>query len=257
MEELYIKGQPDSFEIYSGNTLIGYCDDYDEAALPFYLSDGKVYYGKNGDEHRSIGYDIIGVSPEYIFRLNDSDEIEKYERMRDAAANKVRWGKNALPGRIWTRINAIKKIKLPFNFSVMSFWGSNNEINEKIDSNLIRQIIDYVGVNENNLFITKYDDGKYDEGKLVRYVDWDFYIPKMSDAQKDIYAIHLMKSQDKRDATADFRNTRDRLIGKKLTNSKGVEMPLAQYKSMLSVESKKRQDSIIKEVINQYLKQKT
>lgn len=236
INDLYIIGLADNFDIYSGNTLIGCCNMDDEAALPFYLSDGKVYYGKNGDEHRSIGYDIIGISPEYIFSLDNEWEIEKYEKMRDAAADKVRACKNALPGRIWTHIRTSNNAQ--FNFSVMSFWGYNSEVNNKVDRNLIKQIIDHVGVDENNLFITKFDD-KRDQGTLVKYTEWNAYVPKMSDTQKKAYAIHLMKSKDKHNATSDFRTNRDRNIGKKLTNDKGQEMPVAQYRNIIYGENKK------------------
>ena len=173
--------------------------------------------------------------------------------MRDDAANKVRNGKNALPGRIWTHMRIPKNIKLPFEFAVMSFWGYTEDVNEKVDRNLVRQIIDHVGVDENNLFITKYDD-RSDKGKLVKYTDWDFYVPKMSDAQKKAYAIHLMKSKDKHDATADFRTTRDRKIGQKLTNDKGVEMPLAQYRSMIYGENINR---IVRNVLKEYIYKNT
>lgn len=254
INDLYIMGQPDYFEIYSGDTIIGYCDMDDEYALPFYLSDEKVYYGKNGDEHRSIGYDIIGVSPEYIFSLDDGREIERLEKMRDDAANKVRNGKNALPGRIWTHVRISKSVKLPFDISIISFWSYNSNINEKADRNLIRQIINDVGVDENNLFIAKFDDDNYGQGVLVKYANWDLYIPKMSDAQKNAYAIHLMNAKDKRNALTNFLRNRDRLIGKKLTNDKGVEMPVAQYRNMIYGENIKKQDRIIKEVINDYLK---
>ena len=51
-----------------------------------------------------------------------------------------------------------------------------------------------------------------------------------------------MNAEDKHDATSDFRSNRDRLIGKKLTDKNGVEMPLAKYHSMIRSESKKKKN---------------
>ena len=52
-----------------------------------------------------------------------------------------------------------------------------------------------------------------------------------------------MNAEDKHDATSDFRSNRDRLIGQKLTDKNGVEMPLAKYYSMIRSESKKSKNA--------------
>jgi hypothetical protein len=59
-----------------------------------------------------------------------------------------------------------------------------------------------------------------------------------------------MNARDKHDATATFRTTRDKKIGQKLTNDKGVEMPVAQYMAMVRSENISR---IIKNVLREYI----
>jgi hypothetical protein len=61
-----------------------------------------------------------------------------------------------------------------------------------------------------------------------------------------------MNANDKYNATDGFRKTRDRLIGKKLTNDNGVEMPEAQYRSMIYGEGKKV-ENIIRNVLKEYI----
>jgi len=252
MEELYAKGWPDTFDVFSGNTKIGVCYYEDESALPFIISNGKIYYGKNGDGHWSIGYDLIGTSQEEIDDLDSFTEIERIEKKRDDAVWELRKDKNYISGRIWSPMYTYKNIKLPFELSVISFWGFDGKTDKKIDGSLIRQIIDYVGADENNVLVVKFNDNHDSNGygKIYNYTDWDFYVPKMSDSQKDVYAVHLMKSKDKHDATADFRTNRDRKIGQKLTNDKGVEMPIAQYRNMIYSENINR---IIKNVLKEYI----
>ena len=77
----------------------------------------------------------------------------------------------------------------------------------------------------------------------------------MNERQKKARELHLMNAHDKHDATKDFRKNRDKKIGQKLTNDKGVEMPVAQYRNMIYGENNKKFGRIIREAINKYLKQ--
>ena len=66
----------------------------------------------------------------------------------------------------------------------------------------------------------------------------DFFSVGDNSAQR---AIHLANQREKRDFFADFRNNRDRMIGKKLTMDNGEEMPLAQYNSLRYVDESKNE----------------
>jgi len=53
---------------------------------------------------------------------------------------------------------------------------------------------------------------------------------------KKLQAIHLANARDKHEFFKDFRDTRDKLIGQKLTMSNGSEMPMAQYNALRYVD---------------------
>jgi hypothetical protein len=104
----------------------------------------------------------------------------------------------------------------------------------------------------NNTYIAIVDNQDNSVGKLVKYDGGDIQLSTMSDKQREYYAIHLMNAHDKYDATTKFRKNRDRLIGKKLTNDNGIEMPVAQYKHMIYGEGKKV-ENIIRNVLKEYI----
>lgn len=224
---LHAEGVPDYFDIYSGETWIGGCDYNSDDALPFVTSNGKLYVGGSGLGHYSCNYS-----------LKDSDN-----------------GDYAF-GRLWFCINQYSQddyddereheVKPPFPYSVLSFWNEDEE--HTIDTKLVDELLAKYGIDKNKVLVASFEED--DCGKIYPYTEWNFRITKANERQKDVRAMHLMNAHDKHDATTNFRANRDRKIGQKLTNDKGQEMPVAQYRSMIYSENINR---IIRNVLREYI----
>ena len=223
--QIYANGDPDYFDIMSGSTYVGECNFDSDAAVPFVIGNGQLYIGDRGYGHNTCNY-----------------------------PDNVRENENYAFGRLWFSINQHARNnydEIPhFPYSILAFWYEDNE--HIIDVKLVDKFLSKYLIDKSLVLVSSFE--KDDYGTLYPYSEWNFKIAKANKRQKKVRAIHLMNAQDKYDATSDFRTIRDRKIGKKLTNDKGVEMPVAQYRSMIYAENKKRQDRIIKEVINRYLK---
>lgn len=222
IKDLHAEGDVDGFTINSGDTLIAECDIYSIDALPFVIGNGKVYVGEYGDAHPSCNY---------------PDDIRKYE---DCAF-----------GRLWFKIELERGFSFPYH--ILAFWPENNE--RIIDTKLVEKFFSDYGVDKNKVLVVLWEDIEGEETDCIMpYTEWNFKLARANERQKKARELHLMNAHDKHNATSDFRNTRDRKIGQKLTNDKGVEMPVAQYRSMIYGENKNRLGRIIREVINQYLR---
>lgn len=237
---IYADGEPDYFDIMSGDTYIGECNYESDDALPFVIANDQLYIGGSGYGHESCDYpDDVRESGNYAFgRLwfcvnqypqSDYDDDDEYEGDEEEYEEKP-----------------------PFPYSILTFWYEDEE--HTIDVKLVDELLAKYGIDKNLVLVASFEEDDY--GTLYPYTEWNFKIAKSNERQKEVRAMHLMNAYNKHNATSDFRTIRDRKIGKKLTNDKGVEMPVAQYRSMIYGENKKRQDRIIKEVINKYLRER-
>ena len=215
-DKIYADGEPDYFDIMSGDTFIGACNYESDDALPFIICNGQLFKGRFGYGHGSC---------------NAPTEANKCD---DYAA-----------GRIWFKVNQHPHSdndeeydelnnEIQFPFVIVAFWYEEKE--HTINSRVVDDLLSSYGINKNNALFVSFNENDY--GAIYPYDEWHFKISKANERQKEIRAIHLMNGKDKYDATSDFRGYRDRLIGKKLTNSNGVEMPLAQYRNMIYAENK-------------------
>jgi hypothetical protein len=247
-----IYGYPDGFSVLCNDVEVGRCHYKDKGAYPFIISDKKFCLGLEGKSHGTIFTQLLGMkTQEFDDRIDNainSGNLEEFNRLQELwkKANELSCeGDDSVDGRIYLSIN--KTSNMPFNYTILSFW---NEHNKKINGNLVNQIIQKFNVSANNVLVACFTDGCV--GILTPLLEWDYYVPEGDDTQKNGYALHLMNAHDKHDATYDFRKARDGRIGKKLTNDSGVEMPVAQYRSMVYAEGKKIK-SIIRNVLKEYI----
>ena len=219
INRLYADGDPDYFDIMDKGSFVGSCDYDSENAVPFIIANGELHVGDYG-----MGHDEMGCNY----------ETDEFSKSSDFA-----------PGRLWLKINQRKK-SADFPYSIISFWwGSEEHI---VDSHLVDELLAKFHLDGELVLVASFEEKDY--GKVYPYKEWSFKVSKANDSQKEVLAAHLMNAKNKHNATSDFRATRDRNIGKKLTNDKGVEMPVAQYMAMIRSENIKR---IIRNVIKEYI----
>ena len=240
-----IEGRADVFNIYKNGEKIVRCTYWDKGAYPFIIANKNVYIGRESNTHSDVIVSLIGMTDDELtermddaIKSNNYQEIQILRKLWEKASKLIEDDKR-INGRIFTKIDA----KIPFNFSVISFWGGDKA--KEIDNGLFQKLLRKFNISENNLLVAVFDKGY--EGKLIPYAEWSKSISENDDYQKQAYAIHLMNSRDKRNATDDFRRVRDRKIGRKLTNDKGEEMPMAKYRSMVYAESKQPKTIILTE----------
>lgn len=231
INDLHVNGNPDGFFIYSGNTYVGNCMARSLNSLPFAIWDGNIYISKvKGGSHRGF--------------------IEDYDNLR----KRDDWSS----GRFWKAIDRSKyhneygggylNKNVPFPYYIMCFWwGKDGDLH--LDKKIVDKLVKKLSKgNVNNVLVVSFNDDDY--GKVYSYNNWIGKVSKADEKQKEIYNLHLMGADTKHDATSDFRTNRDRKIGQKLTNDKGVEMPVAQYMAMVHSENIKR---IVKNVLKEYI----
>ena len=170
---------------------------HDYIAYPFLIYENRVYIGGSGDTHR------------YLLSKCDIDSTKDY-----------------VSGRIWTSGKSEK-----FNHPIVTFWGSKSD-NVK---GYVRDISNKLNVNPEDIMVIVGFFNK--DPKNVPFSEWDGYLKPMSDEEKQAKNLHLMNSKDKLQKTSEFRNARDKKMGKKLTKANGEEMPLAKYHSLIYQES--------------------
>lgn len=235
INDFHVTGNPDFFYVYSGDTYIGYCSKRSYDNFAFAIWDGKPHISKKG-------------SVSHVSFINDYENLRK----RDD------WSS----GRYWESINRYDRRynefgggylnkNVPFDYSFLSFWwGKDGDLH--LDKKIVDKLVKKLSKgNVDNVLVASFNDDDY--GKVYKYSNWIGRVSGANEKQQEIYNMHVMDASRKHDLTSNFRDYRDREIGKRLTNGKGVEMPVAQYRSMIYSESEKRYDRIISEVINRYL----
>ena len=192
-------GCADSAELYINGIPVASYWYLDKTAYPFIICNNELYIGDKSETHGQFSWKILGHSEE-----------------------------NSICGRIWVSAKTNE-----FNYSVILFWG-NTQANENCKDK-IYELADKLKVNPQKIMI---GITNHDYIPIIPLSDWDGFVHKMSEKEQELRNLHLMNSIEKHDNTGDFRKSRDTKIGKKLTNDKGVEMPMAQYHNMIYQESK-------------------
>lgn len=195
-------GYPDDMDLWMDNYNVARYEFNDSKAYPFIIKDGKLYIGSKGGMHDAV----------------------RYENRLDVDAKK------SIDGRIWTSA----KYNL-FNYAVVCFWGTEN--NENIKP-YIYELAKRLKVNPEKIVVVSESGSGKTISKPILLSYWDGRVHSLSKEEEEQKNIHMMGAKDKHDNTGDFRKSRDSKIGKKLTNDKGVEMPMAQYHNMIYQESK-------------------
>ena len=229
MDGLYADGEPDYFNVFSSDTFVGSCTLWSRYAIPFVIANNKLYVGRRGYPH-----DSCGCEPEEIFDGNFAYGRLWLEVEREYADK--------------GRHNGTIGVGMPY--SVLAFWYEDAP--HTIDVNLVNEFLERCGVDKNQVLVASFENDGY--GKIYPYSEWNFKTSQANERQKEVRAMHLMNANDKHNATAGFRATRDRKIGQKLTNGKGQEMPVAQYRSMIYGENIHR---IIRNVLKEYIYKNT
>lgn len=193
-------GYPDNMDLIMGGRRVANYMYSDSKAYPFVIQDGKVYIGKNKETHEQV-------------------------RARNGLSFDMA---TSIDGRIWTSA----KYNL-FNYAVVCFWGTQNSENV---NPYVYEVAKKLKVDPNKIIIIYGDIDNI--SKAIKFSYWDGRVHSLSKEEEEQKNIHMMGAQDKHDNTGDFRKSRDSKIGKKLTNDKGVEMPMAQYHNMIYQESK-------------------
>lgn len=233
---LYVNGEPDDFEIFSAGTFVGSCTFWSNHAIPFVIANNKLYIGSRGKAHGSCNHQsetIGGGDIEYgrLWLKVETNPDPEYMDYKGYSEGEINAG-----------------IGIPY--SILSFW--NGDTPNVIDINLVNELFEKYEVDKNKVLVVSFE--KDDYGKIYPYIEWNHNTPEASEKQKEARAIHLMNVKNKHNATSDFRATRDRKIGQKLTNDKGVEMSVAQYMAMVHSENINR---IVKNVLKEYIDKNT
>ena len=234
MALFYIGGRADMFDVYDNSyQKVASCSFWDDGAYPFIIVNDNAYIGNERSTHSSVVVSNEGLSEEEFDKMMDdamkNDDYDEMQRLNDIwekSMNSMDVDKH-VAGRIF--LTPKTNYSTSFRYQVISFWGDANK-DRVISKVAVEKIIKNFNVSENNLLVAVFTSGA--DGELVPYNEWKGSLSAMDDVQKQGRAIHLMNSRDKRNATDDFRRVRDRKIGRKLTNDKGEEMPMAKYRSL-------------------------
>ena len=212
----------------------------------------KVIYGNNGEAHSGC---LDGKAVNWLFKTYNfddimdvaestsseviNDELEYRGATYDDFYNNP--SKYIKLGRLfnWTDTNVmlcgryfvIEVPEINQTFTIFAFWDRRD-----VDSvqQAINTIVKEKGLSNTQIYVA---NGYYEMIPFNSFTPLDL---QSSDDDKKFQIMHLMKSKDKQEATSDFRNTRDKLLGRKLMNQKiGQEMPMAQYNALRRVEESK------------------
>lgn len=207
---LYICGKPDNFDIMFGDNKLGECLYEDSNAYPFIIGDGKLYVGESAEGHWDIGRQVAGIPYDKFFDYNLTPK-ERYalEVKRDAAVGELQSYNDYAAGRIWVNVDA--DYDLLYGSNIISFWDSL-KYDTIVKESMVEKVVEYFGIDHNNIYIAIIDNYDDSFGKLVKYTGGDLNLSKMNDEQQEYYATHLMNAKAKHNATSDFRNTRDKAI---------------------------------------------
>lgn len=211
-DSVEICGFPDDAELYINNEKVAEYKYSDSKAFPFIIFNNQLYIGEHGSTHSQLLY-----------------------------ANKVIDDESGIYGRIWVGAKVNE-----FNHALVLFWGNINENEEKTNcKDKIYELTRKLKVNPDKVVIGV--EFKYRIFKLVPLNGWNGTVHEMSDNEKEALNIHLMNSDEKMKQTKGFRDLRDKKIGKKLTNDKGDEIPMAKYHNLIYQENFRNKNAIISE----------
>lgn len=196
--------------------LVGACDDMkliingkqvaryfyeDSTAYPFIIYKDKLYIGNKRETHMELAAQISC----------DAEDKTK-----------------SVCGRIWVSAKVNE-----FNHSVVGFWG--DYCGNKNCKPYVYEVAKKLKVDPNKIVIAV---DYHDNIKITPLSEWDGVIHKASEIENQKRNLHIMKAREKHDSTEDFRNSRDKKLGKKLIDDSGKEMPMAQYHNLLYQENK-------------------
>lgn len=205
-EETKVIGFPDDFSVKLDDGQNVRYSYKDSKACPFLIQDGKLYIGDWGGTH-----DVL-KSANNILNVRDNNVIE---------------------GRIWVGAK-----NNDFNYAVISFWGFSGTENINCKPQ-VEELIKRLKVNPNKVVIIVSDyNFNGANTRPIPLSQWDGRVAYRTEEENKQKEMHTMSAKDKHDNTKDFRKSRDKKIGEKLTNDKGEEMPMAKYYSMIYQEGK-------------------
>ena len=185
----------------------------------YFDNDGNIIRLKNGVPN------FEGVTPEDVYK--NPNRYFKYGELFRSSDNNRMIGTYQMPeigvcGRFFA---------FDDNCVVFGYW----DITDIDEINFITNIVvNEMNLNGDNIYIA---NGKHAYIEFNKNQESHENI-KIADNREE-QAIHLMNYKDKHDKTFNFRQNRDRLIGKKLTMSNGKEMPLAQYNALTKMDESK------------------
>ena len=212
-DDFKLYGYCDSLTLYKGGDVLARYDYKDSTAYPFIIYEGKILIGDCGETHG----ELYGKSVHKKW-TDEFDQDSRYAM-----------------GRIW-----VKAKRNEFNYAVVAFWGRG--VSDDTDYKpYVYEIARKLKVNPGKIVISVSSVDEPSTG-YVPLSQWNGLVRVETDNERENRQLHMMGAREKHDNTGDFRNTRNKKIGQKLTNSKGEEMPMAQYHSMIYQEDKK-QDS--------------
>jgi len=212
--DIEFTGYPDNMTLMiDGNKVCTYSFN-DSKAYPFIIFNGQVYVGDNYHTHNQFVWSIPGTQRTQL---------------------------PIVKGRIWVSAKVNE-----FNYSVVSFWGADTDEDLKP---YVYQVAKKVKVNPAKIVVVAKigQFGNNEISKPVPLSQWDGTIHQLTSNEAYQQNLHMMDSGEKHDRTGGFRQTRDAMIGRKLTNDKGEEMPMAKYRSMIQQEQKQHTNLIITE----------
>jgi hypothetical protein len=207
-------GYPDNMTLMINGKKVCTYTFNESKAYPFIIFNGQVYIGDKYSAHNQFVSKIPGTRGTRL---------------------------PIIKGRIWAGAKVSE-----FNYSVVSFWGANTDENLKP---YVYQVAEKLKVNPQKIVVVA-KIGGFGNSEISRPVPlsrWDGTIHQLTSNEAYQQNLHMMNSKEKHDRTGNFRQTRDADIGRKLTNGKGKEMPVAKYRSMIYQESKKCLNLIITE----------
>ena len=185
----------------------------------YFDNDGNIIRLKNG------AFNFEGVTPEDVYK--SPNRYIKYGDLFRSPNSDYMIGTYQMPeigvcGRFFV---------FDDNCVVFGYW----DVTDMDEINFITNIVvNEMDLNGNDIYIA---NGKH------AYIEFNNNQASHEDIKiadnREEQAIHLMNYKDKHDKTFNFRQNRDRLIGKKLTMSNGKEMPLAQYNALTKMDESK------------------
>lgn len=222
---------PDSIDF------IRYYDYYDDNAFPFlYLiinNENRLFFGDCGTPHCDMMEDVYWYLVENGYSMYDITGNPELDKTRLDVNTSVKYvndesnnPKFSIKGRYYLidipELNDKKCV-------VFAVWDMDKIEMSKIND-VVYQISKKYNFFDREIFIA---NGRL---PLIHYNEFTpGDEPEIEDTSVQ-KAIHLMNTREKHMATTGFRDTRDRMLGKKLTMSNGQEMPMAQYNALRRVD---------------------